>query len=83
MAMWLAEGPTTELDDVILLPRVADLMALGFKSFDALQLATAELSESHTFVTVDDQLLATARRQAPALRVAVREPVSFAREVLA
>lgn len=34
------------------------------------------------FVTVDDRLIATARRSAAALRVAVREPVSFVRENL-
>lgn len=82
VAMWLAEGPASEIDDSVLAPRVGALMATGFKSFDALHLASAELSESQTFVTVDDRLLAAARRQAPFLRCAVKEPVSFAREVL-
>ncbi len=82
VAMWLAERPTSEIDDSALAPRVGALLAAGFKSFDALQLASAEHSESHTFVTVDDRLLAAASRQAASLRCAVREPVSFAREVL-
>ena len=82
VAMWLAERPTSEIDDSALASRVDALVAMGFKSFDALHLASAELSQSHTFVTVDDRLLAAARRQAPSLRCAVREPVSLAREVL-
>jgi hypothetical protein len=82
VALWLAERPTLEIDDSALAPRTSALVGMGFKSFDALHLASAELGQSDVFVTVDDRLLAAARRQGPLLRCAVREPISFAREVL-
>jgi hypothetical protein len=80
--MWLAGRPALEINDSALAPRTGALMAMGFKGFDALHLASAELGQSDAFLTVDDRLLAAARRQAPLLRCAVREPISFAREVL-
>lgn len=61
--------------------RVDELLALGFKSFDALHLASAELSGADVFLTVDGPLLKLAARLSAQLRVRVVDPVRFLEEV--
>jgi predicted nucleic acid-binding protein len=75
-AMLLVEPP-----DEALVGRIAELLALGFKNFDAFHLASAEGSGADVFVTCDDRLLAAARRQAASLRVRVASPLELVREI--
>lgn len=79
---WIARQPILELPEEGLTARIHDLIGLGFKPFDALHLASAELGKADALLTVDDRFLASARKHSSALGTAVREPVSLARELL-
>jgi hypothetical protein len=78
---WLAALPLTDLVDASLAQRTAELIALGFKGFDALHLASAEGAAAAVFVTCDDRLLSVARRHAALLRVRVVTPVDLLAEI--
>jgi predicted nucleic acid-binding protein len=62
--------------------RTKELMGLGFKNFDALHVASAEEFGAEALCTCDDRFLATAKRQVPALKLRVLNPIELAREVL-
>ena len=72
-------GSTTDA----MLDRAAQLQQLGFKAFDGLHLACAELSKCDVFLTTDDRLLRLSRRVASQLFVRVENPVDWVREVQA
>ena len=78
---WLDGLPAADLDDGQVEARTGDLIELGFRSFDAFHLASAEGSGADVFVTTDDRLLATARRRDESLGVRVTDPVSLVEEV--
>lgn len=78
---WLDAVGRADLDRNQLEPRTEELMAVGFRPFDALHVACAEQSAAEVFVTTDDRLLATARRAGKALRVRVTDPVTLVQEV--
>jgi predicted nucleic acid-binding protein len=61
--------------------RAAFLQKLGFGAFDALHLASAEQGQAEVFLTTDDNLLRRAGRYSNELRILVRNPVSWYREV--
>jgi len=81
VASWLAQAPVAQLSDEDLSPRIANLIAFGFKSFDAFHLASAELSEADVFLTVDFPLLKLATRLSEKLHVRVADPVSLLEEL--
>jgi predicted nucleic acid-binding protein len=62
--------------------RAAFLQKLGFSTFDALHLASAEQGQADVFLTTDDGLLRRAARFSNELRIPVRNPVSWYREVV-
>ena len=78
---WLAEQPLAEPGEG-LGTRTAELMADGFRGFDALHLACAEAAGADVFVTCDDRLLTAAQRSGSRIRVRVGELTAVAREVL-
>ena len=57
------------------------LQELGFGTFDALHLASAEQGQADVFLTTDDDLLRRAGRYRNELHVRVQNPVSWYREV--
>lgn len=61
--------------------RAAFLQTLGFGTFDALHLASAEQGQADVFLTTDDALLRRAGRYRNELRMRVQNPVSWYREV--
>jgi len=61
--------------------RATFLQKLGFGAFDALHLASAEQGQADVFLTTDDDLLRRAGRYSDELRIRVRNPVSWYREV--
>ena len=67
---------------VPLADRTKELIALGFKSFDALHLASAEVLGAEALCTCDDRFLAAAARHASLLKVRVVNPIDLAREIL-
>jgi hypothetical protein len=83
VAAWLESAttlPNPKADDLV--RRTRELMALGFRNFDALHIAWAEFAEADVFVTTDDRLLGLGDRHATLLRVRVVHVVTLAREVL-
>lgn len=67
-------------DDVV--QRTGELMALGFRNFDAFHVACAEFGRADVFATTDDRLLALGSRHATVLHVRVVDVITLAREVL-
>ena len=57
-------------------------MALGFRNFDALHVAYAEIAGADVLATTDDRLVDLGRRHAAHLRVRVVDVVRLAAEVL-
>ncbi|HMH51467.1 MAG TPA: hypothetical protein VK548_14615 [Candidatus Acidoferrum sp.] len=82
VAAWL-EGATTRLDAKAddLIRRTSELMALGFRNFDAFHVACAEFGHADAFATTDDRLLGLGRRHAAALRVRIVDVLTLAKEV--
>jgi len=81
VALWLGQAPVATLSDEDLSRRTANLVAAGFKSFDAFHMASAELSGADVFLTVDLPLLKLAARVSEALHVRVTDPVSLLEEL--
>jgi hypothetical protein len=81
VALWLSEAVAIEPDETELAVRIDELVAKGFKSFDAFHLASAELSGVDAFLTVDLPLLRLAARVAGELHVPVTDPVHFIEEI--
>ncbi|HET6881820.1 MAG TPA: hypothetical protein VFI31_16770 [Pirellulales bacterium] len=79
---WLENIPSADFADDVLQARTSELIALGFKNFDALHLACAEAGGVEVFATCDDRLQAAAIRHSASLKVRVVNPVDLAREVL-
>jgi hypothetical protein len=76
-----AQAPVAPLSDEDLSLRTADLVAMGFKSFDAFHLASAELSGADVFLTVDLPLLKIATRLSEKLHIRVADPVNLLEEL--
>lgn len=83
VADWLAALPRADAKAADLARRTQELMTFGFRNFDALHLASAELADADVFTTTDARLLALARRHGTSLRVRVVDVVTLAREVFA
>jgi hypothetical protein len=81
VSQWLRMRPLAAVPIDELRIRSATLIALGFSKFDSLHLASAELSRTDVFITVDYPLLSRARRQAGGLTVRVADPIRLAEEV--
>jgi predicted nucleic acid-binding protein len=62
--------------------RAGFLQKLGFSTFDALHLASAEQGQADVFLTTDDGLLRRAARYSNELRIRVQNPVSWYQEVV-
>lgn len=73
----VANPPGESLDS-----RTKELIALGFKNFDALHVASAELLGAETLCTCDDRFLAAAKRHTTELKLRVVNPVDLAQEIL-
>jgi hypothetical protein len=82
VSLWLSSGPITRPDEAALSARIQSLVAAGFRSFDAFHLASAEISESAVFVTVDLRLLKLAGRLSGSLSTRVTDPVRLVEEIV-
>lgn len=81
VAIWLHSVPAVVLDERELERRTAEIIALGFKSFDAFHVASAEAC-ADVLITVDERFRKKAERLDPPLRVRVTSPLVVAQEVL-
>lgn len=79
---WLNSGPPEVLNQHVKLEqRVAELMRLGLKGFNALHVASAEYAKADLFVTVDDRLLAALKRNSAQIGVRGLSVLQCAMEV--
>ena len=81
VADWLTALPRSDAKAEDLIRRTEELIALGFRNFDAFHIACAELGGAEAFVTADDRLLGLGERHAALLGVRVLDVVTLAREV--
>lgn len=79
---WLLAGALAAADPKTLEKRTGELMTLGFRSFDALHVASAECAGTEAMGSCDDKLLAAASRNRDKIKVRVVGVVELAREVL-
>jgi len=68
--------------DTDIIARAKQLEALGFKSYDALHIASAEHAEVDFFLTTDDRFLHLAERLADRVKVKIRNPLAWFNEVM-
>ena len=57
--------------------RAAHLQSLGFKPFDALHIACAEVANADVFMTTDDRLRRRAKTYANQLNTQVQNPLTW------
>jgi predicted nucleic acid-binding protein len=57
--------------------RAEFLTTLGFRSFDALHVATAEQANAKCFLTTDDKLLKLAAKNEESIKISVMNPVQW------
>ena len=62
--------------------RLDELLAMGFKLFDAGHVACTELEKADVLLTVDDGFLKKSRKHSGQLKVRVENPVAWLLEVL-
>jgi predicted nucleic acid-binding protein len=79
---WLTEEPTWRPVATEIQNRVAELIQMGLKSFDALHVASAEQAGADVMATCDDRLVDACRRHAAQLNVRVASVLDLAAEVL-
>jgi len=60
-----------------LVERGSELQKLGFSSYDAAHLASAERAKADIFLTTDDRLLKKAQNHAQLLNIKVRNPLQW------
>ncbi|SRR6266568_6730365 len=80
--LWLTTMPAAPAPAEALDKRTKELMALGFKNFDALHVVSAEELAAEVLCTCDDRFLAAAKRHEAILKLRVVNPIDLAREVL-
>lgn len=61
--------------------RARELTALGFKDYDALHIACAEVGKADILLTTDDRMLRLAARHSYLLQVKVENPLRWLMEV--
>ncbi len=62
--------------------RANALENLGFKPFDAMHVSCSESANADVFLTTDDKLLKTAKREKNNLNVKIANPLSWLTEIL-
>ncbi|MEH2415581.1 PIN domain-containing protein [Nostoc sp.] len=62
--------------------RAAQLQKLGFSSYDATHIASAERSQANVFLTTDDRLFKKAQKNSQLINVLINNPVQWLAEVI-
>jgi hypothetical protein len=78
---WLISVPLVLIPQVEVETRARSLVAFGLSGFDAIHVASAEISGANVLATCDDRLISRARQGAGQIKVRVTDPVSLALEV--
>ncbi len=61
--------------------RAAELQKMGFSSYDATHIASAEISQADIFLTTDDRLVKKARKNSQSITVNINNPVQWLAEI--
>jgi predicted nucleic acid-binding protein len=78
----LAIAKIKVISSQLLEDRAAELQKLGFSSYDATHIASAERSQADIFLTTDDRLLKKAQKNTQFINVKINNPVQWLVEVL-
>ncbi len=78
----LAIAKIKVISSQLLEDRSAELQKLGFSSYDATHIASAERSQADIFLTTDDRLLKKAQKNTQFINVKINNPVQWLVEVL-
>jgi predicted nucleic acid-binding protein len=78
----LALAKIKVISSQLLEDRSAELQKLGFSSYDATHIASAERSQADIFLTTDDRLLKKAQKNTQFINVKINNPVQWLVEVL-
>ncbi|MBR8835301.1 MAG: PIN domain-containing protein [Stigonema ocellatum SAG 48.90 = DSM 106950] len=62
--------------------RATQLQTLGFSSYDATHIASAERSQADVFLTTDDRLFKKAQKNSQLINVKINNPVQWLAEVI-
>ncbi|MEH1816961.1 MAG: PIN domain-containing protein [Nostoc sp.] len=62
--------------------RAAELEKLGFSSYDATHIASAERSQADVFLTTDDRLFKKAQKNSQLINILINNPVQWLAEVI-
>jgi predicted nucleic acid-binding protein len=62
--------------------RAAELQKLGFSSYDATHIASAERSQADVFLTTDDRLFKKAQKNSQLINIKINNPVQWLAEVI-
>ncbi|MBE9005708.1 PIN domain-containing protein [Fortiea sp. LEGE XX443] len=62
--------------------RSGELQKLGFSSYDATHIASAERSNADIFLTTDDRLFKKAQKESPLIKIKINNPVQWLVEVI-
>ena len=63
-------------------PRASELQKLGFASYDAAHIASAERAKADIFLTTDDRLVRKSHTYAPLLKVKVNNPLQWLAQIM-
>ncbi len=62
--------------------RAAELQRLGFSSYDAAHIASAERSYADVFLTTDDRLIKKAKQNYQLINVKIKNPIQWLTEII-
>jgi predicted nucleic acid-binding protein len=79
--MWTASANTKISIMESVESRSAEIVKLGFKTFDALHVACAEAGNADILLTADDKMCRLGARQTNSLRVRIENPMRWLMEV--
>ncbi|MBD2569243.1 PIN domain-containing protein [Anabaena lutea] len=70
------------INSVFIENRATELQKLGFSSYDATHIASAERSQADIFLTTDDRLLKKSQKYSQLINVKINNPVQWLAEVI-
>lgn len=70
------------INSVFIENRATELQKLGFSSYDATHIASAERSKADIFLTTDDRLLKKSQKYSQLINVKINNPVQWLAEVI-
>ncbi|WP_414564236.1 MULTISPECIES: PIN domain-containing protein [unclassified Anabaena] len=70
------------INSAFIVDRADQLQKLGFSSYDATHIASAERAEADIFLTTDDRLLKKAQKNSQLIAVKTNNPVQWLAEVI-